>query len=97
VGRSSFISIGFGSIVSVRKIVAVISPDAAPVKRIIQSARDHERLIDATHGRRTRSVLICDGDQVVLSAIQPETLHRRLEDNDIYEPMGIDQPADEEA
>ncbi|GHU65480.1 hypothetical protein FACS1894184_01340 [Clostridia bacterium] len=77
--RAGFINIGFGSIVSVGKIVAVISPDSAPIKRTIQTARDNERLIDATYGRRTRSVVICDSDHVILSAVQPETLLRRLQ------------------
>ncbi|MDR1598365.1 MAG: DUF370 domain-containing protein [Oscillospiraceae bacterium] len=80
--RAGFINIGFGSIVSVGKIVAVISPDSAPVKRIIQTAREAERLIDATYGRRTRAVVICDSGHVALSAVQPETLLRRLEGRD---------------
>ncbi|MDR0397540.1 MAG: DUF370 domain-containing protein [Oscillospiraceae bacterium] len=85
--RTGFINIGFGSIVSVGKIVAVISPDSAPVKRIIQTAREAERLIDATYGRRTRAVVICDSEHVVLSAVQPETLLRRLDGRDAPEPQ----------
>lgn len=95
--RAGFINIGFGSIVSVNKIVAVISPDSAPVKRIVQTARDGDHLIDATYGRRTRSVAICDSDHVILSAVQPETLLRRLEGREAAEVATdtIDEPAED--
>ena len=72
------INIGFGNIVSAGRIVAVVSPDSAAIKRIIQEARDSERLIDASYGRRTRSVVIMDSDHVVLSAVQPETIAHRM-------------------
>jgi regulator of extracellular matrix RemA (YlzA/DUF370 family) len=72
------INIGFGNIVSAGRIIAVVSPDSAPIKRIIQEARDSERLIDASYGRRTRSVVIMDSDHVVLSAVQPETIAHRM-------------------
>ena len=76
------INIGFGNIVAAGRIIAVVSPDSAPIKRIIQEARDSERLIDASYGRRTRSVVIMDSDHVVLSAVQPETIaHRMAGDN----------------
>ena len=68
------INIGFGNIVAAGRVIAVVSPDSAPIKRIIQEARDSERLIDASYGRRTRSVVIMDSDHVVLSAVQPETI-----------------------
>jgi len=76
------INIGFGNIVSASRIIAIVSPESAPIKRIIQEARDGGRLIDATYGRRTRAVLIADSDHVILSAIQPETVAHRVLDND---------------
>ena len=72
------INIGFGNIVSAARIIAVVSPDSAPIKRIIQEAREGERLIDASYGRRTRAVVIMDSDHVVLSAVQPETIAHRM-------------------
>lgn len=72
------INIGFGNIVSVGRIIAIVSPEAAPIKRIIQGARDRGMLIDATSGRRTRAVIIMDSDHVILSAVQPETVAGRL-------------------
>ena len=76
------INIGVGNIVSANRIVAIVSPESAPIKRIIQEARDGERLIDATYGRRTRAVIIMDSDHVILSAVQPETVAHRVEDDD---------------
>ncbi|MDD4797604.1 MAG: DUF370 domain-containing protein [Eubacteriales bacterium] len=73
-----FINIGFGNIVSANRIIGIVSPDSAPIKRIIQDARDAGRLVDATYGRRTRAVIIMDSDHVVLSAVQPETVANRL-------------------
>ena len=64
------INIGFGNIVSASRIIAIVSPESAPIKRIIQEARDAQRLIDATYGRRTRAVVITDSDHVILSAVQ---------------------------
>jgi regulator of extracellular matrix RemA (YlzA/DUF370 family) len=72
------INIGFGNIVSANRIVSIVSPDSAPIKRIIQEARDRGVLIDATYGRRTRAVIITDSDHVILSAVQPETVAHRL-------------------
>ena len=72
------VSIGFGNIVSASRIVAVIGPASAPVKRIIQDAREHRLLIDASCGRKTRAVLMMDSGHVVLSALQSETIARRL-------------------
>lgn len=74
------INIGFGNMVSAGRIIAIVSPESAPIKRIIQESRDRGSLIDATYGRRTRAVIITDSDHVVLSAIQPETVAHRLED-----------------
>ena len=72
------VSIGFGNIVSAARIVALVGPDAAPVKRIVQDAREHRMLIDASCGRKTRAVLMMDSGHVVLSALQSETIARRL-------------------
>ncbi len=77
-----FIQIGYGSVVAAQKIVAIISPESAPVKRIVQDARDRGSLIDATYGRRTRAVLIMDSDHVILSAVQPETVAGRAEETE---------------
>jgi len=76
------INIGFGNIVSAERIIAIVSPDSAPIKRLIQEARDRGRLIDATYGRRTRAVVIMDSDHVILSAIQPETVGQRMTDKE---------------
>ena len=83
----SLINIGFGNIVSANRLVAIVSPESAPIKRIIQEARDKGRLIDATCGRRTRSVLITDSEHIVLSAVQPETVAHRLEGKDALGPI----------
>lgn len=72
------INIGFGNIVAANRIIAIVSPESAPIKRIIQEAREHGMLVDATHGRRTRAVIISDSDHVILSAVQPETVAHRL-------------------
>ncbi|MBE7047050.1 MAG: DUF370 domain-containing protein [Ruminococcaceae bacterium] len=72
------INIGFGNVISASRMVAIVSPEAAPIKRIVQGARDKGMLIDATSGRRTRAVIIMDSEHVVLSAVQPETVAGRL-------------------
>ena len=72
------INIGFGNMVSANKLIAIVSPESAPIKRTVQEARDKGSLIDATYGRRTRAVLIMDSDHIVLSALQPETVAGRL-------------------
>jgi regulator of extracellular matrix RemA (YlzA/DUF370 family) len=74
-----FINIGFGNIVSASRLIAIVSPESAPIKRIIQEARERGMLIDATYGRRTRAVIVTDSDHIVLSAVQPETVAHRLE------------------
>ncbi len=76
------INIGFGNVVSASRLVAIVSPESAPVKRIVTEARAKGLLVDATYGRRTRAVIIMDSDHVILSAIQPETVAGRLEDDD---------------
>ena len=72
------INIGFGNMVSANRLIAIVSPESAPIKRIIQDARDKGVLIDATYGRRTRAVIVMDSDHVILSAIQPETVANRV-------------------
>ena len=72
------INIGFGNMVSASRLIAIVSPESAPIKRIIQDARDRGSLIDATYGRRTRAVIVMDSDHVILSAIQPETVANRV-------------------
>lgn len=76
------INIGFGNMVSASRLIAIVSPESAPIKRIVQDARDRGMLIDATYGRRTRAVIITDSDHVILSAVQPETVANRLVDYD---------------
>ncbi len=73
------INIGFGNMVAAGRLVAIVSPESAPIKRIVQDAKDRGTLIDATYGRRTRAVLITDSDHVILSAVQPETVANRFE------------------
>ena len=74
----SLINIGFGNMAAANRIMAIISPESAPVKRIVQESRDRGQLIDATYGRKTRAVLIMDTGQIILSAVQPETISHRL-------------------
>ena len=76
------INIGFGNMVAAGRLVAIVSPESAPIKRIIQDAKDRGTLIDATYGRRTRAVLITDSEHVILSAVQPETVANRFEDDE---------------
>ena len=75
-----FINIGFGNMISAGRLIAIVSPDSAPIKRMVQEARERGVLIDASYGRRTRAVLVMDNDHLVLSALQPETVANRLED-----------------
>ena len=76
------VNIGFGNMVSAERLVAIVSPESAPIKRIIQDARESGSLIDATYGRRTRAVIITDSDHIILSAVQPETVANRIDDYD---------------
>lgn len=73
------INIGFGNIVSAERIVSIVSPESAPIKRIVQESKDAKTAIDATYGRRTRSVIIMDSGHVILSAVQPETIAGRVD------------------
>ena len=79
------INIGFGNVVAANRIIAIISPESAPIKRIIQEARDKGLLIDATYGRRTRAVVVTDSGHILLSAVQPETVANRLMATDVEE------------
>ena len=81
------INIGFGNTVSANRIVAIVSPESAPIKRIVQEAKESGNAIDATFGRRTRAVVIMDSGHIVLSAVQPETVAGRL-DKDEKEELG---------
>lgn len=76
------INIGFGNMVSGDRLIAIVSPESAPIKRIVQEARERGMLVDATYGRRTRAVIITDSDHIILSALQAETLGNRAEDKD---------------
>lgn len=80
-----FVNAGFGNMIALERIVALASPDSAPIKRIVQDAKDDGRAIDISCGRRTRSVIITDSDHVILSAIQPETLSGRLNGKNDFE------------
>ena len=85
------INIGFGNMVSANRMTAVVSPDSAPIKRIVTRAKENECLVDATYGRRTKAVIIMDTEHVILSPIHPETINGRLESLD-----NIDEDEDEE-
>lgn len=75
------VNIGFGNMVSANRMIAIVSPESAPIKRIIQEAKERGMLIDATHGRRTRAVIITDSDHIILTYLQAETLANRMTDD----------------
>ncbi len=79
------INIGFGNLVQANRIVAIVSPDSSPIKRIIQEAKENGVLIDATHGRRTRAVIITDCDHIILTYLQSETVANRITEEDSSE------------
>lgn len=85
----SLINIGFGNMAAAARVMAIISPESAPVKRMIQDCRDRGELIDATYGRKTRAVLIMDSGQIILSAVQPETISHRLTNKDTVINEGL--------
>ncbi len=85
----SFVNIGFGNIINSNKIVSMITSDSAPAKRIVSNAKETGNIIDATQGRRTRCVIICD-DHVVLSALMPDTIANRIIDNSLKEELDYD-------
>lgn len=76
--QARLVNIGYGTIIAVDRIIAVVAPESAPIKRIVQEAKELKNLIDATYGHRTRSVIIMDNSTVVLSAVQPETITNRV-------------------
>ncbi len=76
--KVKLINLGLGNLVSANRIICVVNPEPAPIKRIVQVAKENGRLIDATQGRKKRSVVLCDSDHVILSALQPETVAARL-------------------
>ena len=79
------LNIGFGNVVYSHRIVAIVSPESAPIKRLIQDAKDRGRLIDATYGRRTRAVVVTDSDHVILSAVQADTIAHRMANKETEE------------
>jgi len=79
------INIGFGSMIAANRLLAVVAPDSAPIKRVVQEARDRGMLIDASYGRKTKSVILMDTDHVILSALTPETLSARWQDKETGE------------
>ena len=89
-----FINIGYGNMVAVERIVTLVSPDSAPIKRLIQDAKDDGRVIDVTCGRKTRAVIVTDSEHVILAAIQTETIANRLE-SDGELAMEDEEPEDE--
>ena len=74
------VNIGFGNLINSQRVIAMVSPDSAPIKRMIQDARDRGTLIDASYGRRTRAVIVMDSDHIILSAVQPATVAHRLDE-----------------
>ena len=90
------INIGFGNLISADRMLAVVSPDSAPIKRLITESRERGMLIDATYGRKTAAVFIMDSDHVILSAVQPETVAHRVEDDDDAEVKTEKEKDDEE-
>lgn len=80
------INIGFGNLVSASRLVAIVTPESAPIKRMIQDAKEQGTLIDATHGRKTRAVLITDSDHIILTYLQSETVAAKIEETDVEEP-----------
>ena len=79
------VNIGFGNLVSANRMIAIVSPESAPIKRIIQDAKERGTLIDATHGRRTRAVIITDSDHIILTYLQSETVANRLNDESVVD------------
>jgi hypothetical protein len=77
---NNLVNIGFGNVINIEKVVSIVSPDAAPIKRMVQLAKDEGRAIDATCGRRTRAVIVTESNQIVLSALLPETISNRYQE-----------------
>lgn len=85
------VNIGFGNMVSANRMVAIVSPESAPIKRIIQEAKERGTLIDATHGRRTRAVIFTDSDHIILTYLQTETVANRMSEEEIEEGEDSDE------
>ncbi|HIZ08157.1 MAG TPA: DUF370 domain-containing protein [Candidatus Eubacterium avistercoris] len=82
---ASLMNIGFGNVVNTEKILTIINPDSAPAKRMVQKAKEEERIVDATQGRRTKSIILTESGHIILSALQPETLAGRFNGKDLTE------------
>lgn len=82
---ADLVNIGFGNLVNSQKVIAVVNPDAAPIKRLVQNAKEAQKVIDATQGRRTKSVLIMETEQIILSAMQPDTIAKRFAASHVLE------------
>ena len=80
-GHIKFINVGFGNLVSAQRIVAIAGPDSAPIKRLVQDGREHDRVVDVSCGHRTRAVILTDSGHIILSGIKPETISNRLSDD----------------
>ena len=91
-----FINIGYGNMVAADRIITLVSPDSAPIKRLIQDAKDQGRVIDVTCGRKTRAVVITDSEHVILSALQAETIANRLDTGDTADNAEDEEPEDED-
>ena len=89
--QARLVNIGYGTIIAVDRIIAVVAPESAPIKRIVQEAKELKNLIDATYGRRTRSVIIMDNSTVILSAVQPETITNRVNMDNIKEKGRVNE------
>ncbi len=89
---ANLINIGFGNLVNAEKVIAVVSPDAAPTKRMVQNAKEKQLVIDATQGRRTKAVLVMETEQIVLCAVQPDTIARRLSVSHSMQPSSEREP-----
>lgn len=90
------VNIGFGNIVSASRIIAIVSPESAPIKRLVQEAKDNKVVVDATYGRRTRAVLIMDSGHIILSAVQPETVAGRVDKDIGVAPVTTEIPEEKE-
>ena len=89
--RMKLINIGFGNMVAANRLIAIVSPESAPIKRVIREAEDKGLLVNATYGRRTRAVLITDSEHVILSSIQPETVAHRLKETEEEAEAEVDE------
>ena len=93
---AKLVNIGFGNVVNSDKLLAVVSPDAAPIKRMVAKAREEGGVIDATQGRRTKSVVVLEGEKILLSALQPETITRRFNTDSLIREEKEETEADDE-